>query len=344
MRSGTSRVMLWGALFVALTAAGVLFAFSRAPVRVHDLYEVLANQPASVLAAIAASCVAIYVTDILRYRSLGRAVGTHVDWKAGLDSSVANFLFSWVFPGSTFGAPATIYMLGRRGVPWDAAVVIAFGKAFTGVAVVVIASLIFVACGLGPAYDGSVLAILLFGGTVFATLFGLLVASAFRPDPARALVRRMFARLAARWPNSKVVTSFERVTLQSIDRLVQLRRGGAIPLLHLAATHLLYFIAFGALGSALLYALGGEVGVESFAAVIVYLMFTYLAPTPGGAGFAEAMAIPFFGPLLPADKAVMFVLLFRGLALYLQVGIGVPYLLFAGAMRDIVTRAAESNE
>jgi len=344
MRSGTSRVLLWGALFVALTAAGVLFAFSRAPVRAGDLYEVLASQPASVLGAIAASCVAIYVTDILRYRSLGRAVGTHVDWKAGLDSSVANFLFSWVFPGSTFGAPATIYMLGRRNVPWDAAVVIAFGKAFTGVAVVVIASLIFVACGLGPAYDGSVLAILLFGGTVFATLFGLLVASAFRPEPARALIRRVFARLAARWPSSKVVSSFERVTLQSIDRLVQLRRGGAVPLIHLVATHLLYFIAFGALGSALLYALGGEVGVESFAAVIVYLMFTYLAPTPGGAGFAEAMAIPFFGPLLPPDKAVMFVLLFRGLALYLQVGIGVPYLLFAGAMRDIVTRAAQSDE
>ena len=118
MRSGTSRVLLWGALFVALTAAGVLFAFSRAPVRAGDLYEVLASQPASVLGAIAASCVAIYVTDILRYRSLGRAVGTHVDWKAGLDSSVANFLFSWVFPGSTFGAPATIYMLGRRNVLW----------------------------------------------------------------------------------------------------------------------------------------------------------------------------------------------------------------------------------
>src|SRR6478672_5193142 len=145
MRSGTSRVMLWGALFVALTAAGVLFAFSRAPVRVRDLYNVFASQPASVLGAIAASCVAIYVTDVLRYRSLGRAVGTHVDWKAGLDSSVANFLFSWVFPGSTFGAPATIYMLGRRKVPWDAAVVIAFGKAFTGVAVAVLVSLTFIA-------------------------------------------------------------------------------------------------------------------------------------------------------------------------------------------------------
>jgi glycosyltransferase 2 family protein len=343
VRSGTSRLVLFGALFVALTAGGALWALSRAPVRLDDLYAVFAEQPVGVLGAIAAACIAIYVTDILRYRSLGRAVGTHVDWKGGLDASVANFLFSWVFPGSTFGAPASIYMLGRRGVPWDAAVVIAFGKAFTGVAVVVIASLAFVAFGLGPAYDGSVLAILLFGGSVFATLFAMLVAAAFRPERARAFVGRVFGRIAGRLGRGRVVTAFERTTLQSIDRLVQLRRGGAGPLVHLAATHVLYFIAFGALGTALLYALGGAIDIRSFAAVIVYLMFTYLAPTPGGAGFAEAMAIPFFGPLLPADKAVMFVLCFRGLALYLQVGIGVPYLLLAGAMRGIITRTA-SNE
>jgi glycosyltransferase 2 family protein len=344
MRRGTSRLVVFGAVFVALTTAGVLWALSRAPVQLRDLYAVFADQPTGVLVAIAASCVAIYVADILRYRSLGRAVGAAVGWKAGLDASVANFLFSWVFPGSTFGAPATIYMLGRRGVPWDAAVVIAFGKAFTGVAVVVIASLVFVALGLGPRYDGAVLAILLFGGTVFATLFGLLVAAAFRPEPARHVVARAFGRIGGRLGRGRVVAAFERTTLRSIDRLVELRRGGPRPLVHLAVTHALYFIAFGMLGMALLHALGGDAGVRSFAAVIVYLMFTYLAPTPGGAGFAEAMAIPFFGPLLPADKAVMFVLCFRGLALYLQVGIGVPYLLFAGAMRGIVTRAAHSNE
>lgn len=343
MRS-SSRLVLFGALFVALTTGGAWWALSRAPVRASDLYDVFARQPAGVIVAIAVSCVAIYVTDILRYRSLGRAVGTHVDWKAGLDSSVANFLFSWVFPGSTFGAPATIYMLGRRNVPWDAAVVIAFGKAFTGVAVIVIASLVFVALGLGPTYDAAVLGLLLFGGSVFSLLFGSLIAAAFKPEPARAFVQRVFKRLAGKRGPGRWLTSGERVTLQSIDRLVLLRRGGVAPLLHLAATHLLYFTAFGALGMTMIYALGGELGMRSFAAVIVYLMFTYLTPTPGGAGFAEAMAIPFFGPLLPADKAVMFVLCFRGLALYLQVGIGVPYLLFAGGMREIVGRAAQTND
>jgi uncharacterized membrane protein YbhN (UPF0104 family) len=232
-------------------------------------------------------------------------------------------------------------MLGRRGVPWDAAVVIAFGKAFTGVAVVVIASLIFVAFGLGPRYDGAVVGILLFGGSVFTALFACLVIAAYRPTPAQSFVRRVFKRLAGKRGPGRVLTSAENVTLQSIDRLVMMRRGGPLPLINLAATHLLYFTAFGALGVTLLYALGGDVGVRSFAAVIVYLMFTYLSPTPGGAGFAEAMAIPFFGPLLPDEKAVMFVLCFRGLALYLQVGLGVPYLLFTGGIRQIVRRSEQ---
>jgi glycosyltransferase 2 family protein len=344
VRSGATRLLLFAVLFAALTIAGSAWALSRAPVSIAQIYGVFADQPARVIVALVVACIAIYATDVLRYRSLGRAVGADIDWKGGLDASVANFLFSWVFPGSTFGAPATIYMLGRRGVPWDAAVVIAFGKAFTGVAVVVVASLVFVACGVGPAYDGAVLGILLFGGTVFTALFTLLVVAAYRPDPARAVVARVFARLASRFGRGRVMSAFERVTTRSIDRLARLRSGGLRPVLEIVATHLLYFAAFGAFGVTLLYAFGGEVGVRSFAAVIVYLMFTYLAPTPGGAGFAEAMAIPFFGPLLPADKAVMFVLCFRGLTLYLQVGVGVPYLMFAGGVREIVRRAADRND
>lgn len=339
MRSATRRLVVFGAVFVALTAAGTLWALSRAPVSASKIYELLAAQPGAVLAAIAAACVAIYVTDVLRYRALGRAVGARVDARAALDASVANFLFSWVFPGSTFGAPATIYMLGRRGVPWDAAVVIAFGKAFTGVAVVVVLSLTFLACGLGPAYDAEVLGILLFGGTVFTLLFSLLVLAAFRPAPARRFVGRVFDRLARRRGRGRTLAAFERVTIESIDRLVQLRVGGARPLLAIVATHLLYFAAFGGFGVALLHAFGGPVDVRALAAIIVYLMLTYLAPTPGGAGIAEAMAVPFFGPLVPADSAVMFVLCFRGLTLYLQLGLGIPYLLLVGGIGQIVQRA-----
>jgi hypothetical protein len=343
VRSGTSRLLAFIAVFVVLTLAGAGWALSRAPVSAGDLLAAIAGLGAPWIAALVVLCAGIYATDVLRYRSLGQAVNAPVTWRAGLDASVANFLFSWVTPGSTFGAPATIYMLGRQGVPWDAAVVIAFGKAFTGVAVIVVVSLGFIAFGLGPDYDPAVLGIVLFGGSVFAILFGLLVAAAVRPEPARRVVSAIFGRLARKRGRGPILTSFERVTLQSIHRLVHLRDGGPWPLVDLALTHVLYFIVFGGMGCALMHAFGGTIGVRELAATIVYIMFTYLAPTPGGAGFAEAMAIPFFGPLLPADKAVMFVLCFRGLTLYLQVGIGIPYLLVTGGVRQIVQRPARAD-
>ena len=330
--------MGWAALFVLLTLGGAAWALSRAPVGLAD-FGVLLELPVPVLAALAGLCAGIYVTDVLRYRSIAAAIGTTVPWRAGFDASVANFFFSWITPGSTFGVPATIYMLGRRGVPWDATVAIAFAKAFTGVAVIVVASLAFIALGLGPDYDAAVLGVVLFGGSVFATLFGLLVAASIWPAPAQRVVARVFGWLARRLHGGRRLAAAEQVTLRSIDRLTLLRTGGVAPLLHLVVMHALYFAVFAGIGVVLMHAFGGEVGVRAFAATVIYIAFTYLAPTPGGAGFAEAMALPFFGPLLAADQAVLFVLCFRGLTLYLQIGFAIPYMLIVGGVGEIAKRS-----
>lgn len=337
------KLVAWVALFACLTLAGSIWAIARAPIDAGELWRVISGLPAWQLTLLAGLSIGIYATDALRYRALGTAIGATVSWRAAVDTSVANFFFSWITPGSTFGAPATIYMLGRRGVPWDAAVVIAFAKAFTGVAVIVVAAFVFVALGLGPAYDGGVLAVVLFGGGVFALLFTLLTVAAFRPEPAKARAARVFVWLSNRFGRGKVITAVERVTARSIDRLSRLRSVGVSPLLQLAAIHALYFAVFAGVGVTLLHAFGVTVGVEAFAAVIVYIAFTYLAPTPGGAGFAEAMALPFFGPLMPAQSAVMFVLCFRGLTLYLQVGFAIPYMVLVGGGREIAKRAARGQ-
>jgi glycosyltransferase 2 family protein len=325
---GLPRLLAFGALFVALTVGGAVWALWRAPVRLADLGVLWEPRTVLVLGLL---CAGIYLTDVLRYQALGAALATRVTWRAGLDASVANFFFSWITPGSTFGAPAAIYLLGRRGVPWDAAVVIAFAKAFTGVAVIVLLSLGFVACGLGPTYDATLVGVILFGGGVFTLLLGLGCLAAFRPVAAQRVVGGFFARF-------RRGASVAAVTSRSIDRLSQLRAGGWRPLAHLALTHLGYFAVFAAVGVVLLERFGCPPGVRAFAAVIVYIAFTYLAPTPGGAGFAEAMALPFFGPLLPPGKAVMFVLCFRGLTLYLQVGFGIPYMLISGGLGEMTRR------
>jgi uncharacterized protein (TIRG00374 family) len=335
-----TKLVAWVALFACLTIAGSIWAISRAPIDADALWAVIGALPLQTLVLLVALCVGIYATDALRYRALGAAIDAKVTWRAAIDTSVANFFFSWITPGSTFGAPATIYMLGRRGVPWDAAVAIAFAKAFTGVAVIVIASFVFVALGLGPDYDGGVFAVVLFGGAVFAALFGVLAVAAFRPEPAKRVSARIYGWLGRRFRGGKRLASAGAVTARSIDRLALLRSRGLAPIAYLVLTHAIYFAMFAGVGVVLLDAFGCDADVRAFAAVVVYVAFTYLAPTPGGAGFAEAMALPFFGPLLPPEQAVMFVLCFRGLTLYLQVGFAIPYMVIVGGGREIAARAA----
>ncbi|CAN5877785.1 hypothetical protein BH11MYX3_BH11MYX3_37150 [soil metagenome] len=337
MGTGRTKLVASVALFVGLTVAGALWALSRAPISLSDLW-VITRLPTGSLIALGVLCAGIYVTDVLRYRSVGRSVGTTIPWRAAFDASVANFFFSWITPGATFGVPATIYMLGRRGVPWDATVAVAFVKSFTGVGIVVLASLVFVITGLGPSYDAAVLGVVLFGGGVFATLLGLLVAAAFRPPAAKRVIARWFGWLGRRFGGGRRLASAEQVTGDAIDRLAQLRTAGPWVLLWMITTQVLYFAVFASVGVVLMQAFGGEVGVRPFAATVIYIAFTYLAPTPGGAGFAEAMALPFFGPLLPADQAVLFVLSFRGLTLYLQIGFAIPYMLVVGGVREIAAR------
>lgn len=341
--AGTRKLVLFGLSFVVLTVGGAAWALVRAPISWHDL-AVVTRLSAPAIALLIGCTFATYGADVLRYRAVGRAVGVTVPWRAALDTSVANFFFSWLTPGSTFGVPATIYMLGRRGVPWDATVVIAFGKAFTGVAVVVTASVVMIGLGLGPRYDGHLLAVVLFGGAIFALLFGGLIGAALRPAPAKRGLARVFGWLSRRLGHARFVDTGQRVTLAAVDRLATLRTGGLAPLGYLALTHALYFAATAGVGVVLLTGFGAAIDARAVCAVVVYLAFTYLAPTPGGAGFAEAMAVPFFGPLLPAEQAVAFVLCFRGLTLYVQVVFAVPYLLVIGGVGEILARAARRRQ
>ena len=339
MTPGARHLILFGGSFVVLTVGGAAVALARAPIGWRELAAVADLAPAAI-AVVVAGTLATYLADMVRYRAVGRAIAVTVPWRAALDTSVANFFFSWLTPGSTFGVPATIYMLGRRGVPWDATVVIAFGKAFTGVAVLVVVALAMVGLGLGPRYDGRLVATVVFGGAVFTLLFAALVVAAVRPQAAGRVVARGFGWLDRRAGGARWVATAAQVTLGAIDRLAALRTGGAAPLVRLAIAHLAYVAATAAAGVALMTAFGGGVDVRSACAVVVYMAFTYLAPTPGGAGFAEAMAVPFFGPLVDDGRAVAFVLCFRGLTLYVQVVFAVPYMLVVGGVGEILARAA----
>ena len=69
--------------------------------------------------------------------------------------------------------------------------------------------------------------------------------------------------------------------------------------------------------------------------------FTYVLPTPGGAGISEGTAEAFFGTVLSPQDAVVVVLAFRTLTFYLHIALGLVYLPIVGggeAMRGILER------
>jgi uncharacterized membrane protein YbhN (UPF0104 family) len=72
---------------------------------------------------------------------------------------------------------------------------------------------------------------------------------------------------------------------------------------------------------------------------IVYAAFTYVAPTPGGAGLSEAAATVFYGSILSAHDAMLVVLLFRALTFYLHIVVGVIYVGIIGGTGQILQRA-----
>jgi hypothetical protein len=71
---------------------------------------------------------------------------------------------------------------------------------------------------------------------------------------------------------------------------------------------------------------------------IIYQAFTYMAAVPG---LPEAVAVAFFGGVLPAGEAFAVVLLFRALTAYLQVVLALVYLPVNGLLRSILERRDE---
>jgi uncharacterized protein (TIRG00374 family) len=283
----------------------------------------------------------------MRYRAFGRAVGEPLAWRAAWDASVANFFFSWITPGAALGAPAAIVMLGRRGVSWEGATLIAFGKSMTSTVVLLGLAFVVLATGYGPELDRGAIAVLTTGtGVVVATLLVPMIGALWpaamirRVDRTEAWLarRRVFAGERAQ----RAVARIGDALRETVRRLARLRAGGVAMVVAVVASHLLYLAVLVAIAVVLARGFGATALPEAIGISIVYVAFTYVAPTPGGAGLAEAAATVFYGGILPARDAVVVVLLFRALTFYFEILIGIVYLGIVGGARQILERGARA--
>ena len=334
------RLALFVALFVVLAGAGIWYGVRSSDVSLRDL-GVLWQLPVVTLAAIAALCVLFYAADMLRYRLVGRAVGEHVSWRATLDATIANFFFSWITPGAALGAPAAIVMLARRGVPWDAAALIAFGKSLTGTAVLILLAFGVLAVGLGPELDGRTLAVFTTGIGVVALMLLVPIVGAVWPAASLRLVGRFETWLLRRFRGERgqrVSARFCAGLRSAVERLAKLRKGGPVTPVLILLAHLADLGVLVAIATVLADALGATSLPHALGISIVYAAFTYVAPTPGGAGISEAVGPLFYGSILGEREAVLVVLLFRALTFYLHIVVGIVYLGIVGGTREILAR------
>ena len=334
------RLGLFVLIFIALAGAGIAWGVHASGVVPSDLGE-LWMLPVGTLVGLGALCAGLYVADMIRYRAFGAAIGERVTWRAALDATVAHFVFSWITPGSALGAPAAIVMLGRRGVSWEGATLAAFGKSLTGTAVLVGLAFLALALGRGPDLDRGALIVLVTGTGIFVGMLLVPIIGALWPARMLGGIARLERflgrrRMLAGPRASRAVTKLCATLSRAVERLAKLREGSALMPLVLLATHLVYLGMFVAIAVVLARGFGAESLAHTIGISIVYAAFTYVAPTPGGAGLSEAAATVFYGSILSARDAVLVVLLFRALTFYLHIAIGVVYLGIVGGTRQIL--------
>ena len=191
------RLALLLGLFIALTGLGVWWA-SPDRVELVRAWGHFASLPVAIHLGIAGLALGLLGAEMLRLVVMGRALGAKVGFWAALDATIANNFFSWITPGSALGEPAAAFMLGRRGVPWDAAVLIAFGKFVISFALIFGIAFVLVAAGLGPPIPSWVLVPIAWALGFFALLLLFLVVGSFWPERAIGIVAALERMLGAR--------------------------------------------------------------------------------------------------------------------------------------------------
>lgn len=286
------------------------------------------------MAIVAGGALGLVATEALRIAVIGRLVGVRVGRRDAWDAAVANHVMTAITPQVGLGEPTVAYLLGKRGVPWDAAVAIPFIKFTSSLALVFAIGAALVLAGLGPPVDRRIaaIAVALFLG--IAAVATLVLALCARPP----LAHRWIARIAGwcarrRWLASAAwqarIAHAAEVAGKMVDRLAGVRRASWRGAAILGAVHLVYYASYVAPLVGLALVLDDPPLVALTARALVYLCFVFAMPTPGGAGPSEAAAGVFFGDLVPPADAIVVVVVFRAATFYLQLAIGVLYLPFA---------------
>jgi uncharacterized protein (TIRG00374 family) len=289
------------------------------------------DAPVATVLIIVGGALGLVAAEAVRIAVIAQLVGASVGPRDAWDAAVANHLMTAITPQVGLGEPTVAYLLGKRGVAWDAAVAIPFIKFATSLALVFALGAGLVLGGLGPPVERWIAASGLALFVAIATVTTGVLALCTRPALARRWIdalrrwcgrRRVFAAASAQ---ARIASAAE-VATRMIDRLDRVRRTTWRAAATLCAVHLLYYAAYVAPLVGLAFVLGDPPFVAIVTRALIYLCFIFAMPTPGGTGLSEAAAGVFFADLVAPADAIVIVVVFRASTFYLQLAIGVVWL------------------
>lgn len=318
------RLLLFGLLFVGLSAAGLYAIYSQFAGHTLQFDQRLLSAP--VLTAVAALLVVYFAADGLRLYYTLRALGHQIPAAAMTRLVFINIFFSNVTPMATGGGFAQIWYLRRQGVALGTAT--AATTIRTVLAVVFIFSAAPVALlGLEmgvPAIDRLAPYLALFIGVYVAFFTLVLLRPRWLLLPLELCLRGL-RRLHllnpqryARW-HYRLRRELLRFTYSFGWYLRGPRRYIALSVLS-TAVFLLSLFSFPAL---LLWGLDYQFDYFQILGLLVVTTFLmYFAPTPGASGIAEGVFARLFAAVVAAPHLVLVTLGWRFLTIHLGVLIG----------------------
>jgi uncharacterized protein (TIRG00374 family) len=268
----------------------------------------------------------------------------------------ASGLTAWamyVTPAGAGGGPMQIYGMKRAGVPLPLAMIVAFISFFTTVVFFAVAGPTALLAGAGRSLreHGIVLSISVYdvfkaSAATFGVIGGIMLFVIFFPGAAKRLIHGV-VRWLARHRGERLAHRFEAMET-AVDRmqnaLVTYFRGAGIfaTLLGILTSGLAHANRLLA-GYAAMRALGLPAQFMDVLVVQVIITFlVYFAPTPGGAGAAEALSAALMQIYVPTALLPAYTIIWRFTSSYATVLFGsyVFYRLLHGRIDEAEMKAA----
>lgn len=324
------RLVLFGLLFVALTAAGVWAVFDQFAGRELTFDRRLLAP--STLVATAALLTLYFTSDGLRLHYTLRALGHRIPPAAIARLVFINIFFSNVTPLATGGGVAQVWFLREHGVPLGRATAATTLRTVLATAVIFVATPLFLI--FGAATGGH--ALLERIAPILAMLIGLYVLFfAIVVLRTRWLVIPLGSSLAGlhrigvlgNRRHRRLQFALRREVLRFAHSFGEYLSGPPHLVALSMASTLLFLASLFSFPALLIHALGHDVAWLTTAGLALVTTFVmYFAPTPGAAGISEGVFGAFFLGVLGPNQLVLVTLAWRFLTIHLGMLVGLALL------------------